>query len=210
MGLCIRNEFCIIHVAAITAANKGMIPGRKEEKNMKKVLLLMMSLCLLCCAAFAEETLELNWEEIANDEVASAGEFQQITIPDQPTVYFWIPSVMSSVDVSVIEGPFQPTALYATEDQSNSVVVFVQQITSLEEYLGMLEKEGGASDFRNLTINGVDCVSYGVESANLETLIYPVTENIIISFNFSPMNGDEGWDAVKGVIVSSVQVAAAE
>jgi len=174
---------------------------------MKKLLLVIMSLCLACSMAFAETAVELNWADVGTEDVQKLGEFQQIEIPDLPTIYFWIPSGMSSVDVSFMEGNFKPTALYSTEDQKYSVVIFVSEISSLEEYVTLMETEGGGTTFTNLTVNGVDCIGYEVPDSDLESLIYPVTENVIISFNFTPLNGDEEWDATKGVIIASIQPA---
>ena len=78
---------------------------------MKRAILMIVCLCMMCSAAFAEETIELNWEQIGTEEVAAQGEFQALEIPDVCTVNFWIPSVLNAVDTSVIEGPFKPTAL---------------------------------------------------------------------------------------------------
>ena len=172
---------------------------------MKKALVLILSLCLLCSVAFAEETIALNWEDIATEEVAAQGEFQQIAIPDVATVVYWIPSVMNSVDVSQIEGEFKPAALFTTEDESYSVAVFAFQVTSVDEYVAQMESQGGGSSFHNVTINGVDCVSYEVADADIDSLVYPVTDTMVLSFNCTPLNGDEDWDAVKAVIFSSIQ-----
>jgi hypothetical protein len=43
---------------------------RKEEKEMKRAILMIVCLCMMCSAAFAEETIELNWEQIGTEEVA--------------------------------------------------------------------------------------------------------------------------------------------
>jgi len=173
---------------------------------MKKVILLLTCLCLIFSAAFAEEGLVLDWADVGTEEVAALGEFQQIELPDMPTIVYWIPSGMVAVDVGGMEGPFTPSALYVTEDQAYSVTLFAFEISSLEEYAVILESEGGASNFSNVTVNGVDCIRYEVASENMECLIYPLTEQMILSFSFVPMDGDEEWDATKGVIVSSIQL----
>ena len=129
--------------------------------------------------------------------------FFPMTIPNIGTnVYFWIPSVLNATDPSVIEGPFQPTALYVSEDDNYGVAVFLNDIgsASLEDYAKMMETEGGGSNFRNVMINGISCVGYEIEENDMECLIYPVTDNVIVTFTCNPLNGDEGWDATKGVI----------
>lgn len=172
---------------------------------MKKAILLIVCLCMMCSAAYAEETIELNWADIGSEEIQALGEFQQVVIPDLPAICFWIPSVMKSVDVSGMEGFFKPTALYATEDQTCSIVVFVSEISSLEEYAALMQSEGGGSDFRNVKINGVDCIAYEVKDSDLDCLVYPVSENVIISLNCTPLNGDGDWDSTKGAIFASIQ-----
>lgn len=174
---------------------------------MKKVIILIACLCLICSAAFAEEAVVLNWADIGTDEVQALGEFQQIEIPDLLTVCYWIPSVMNAVDVSVIDGPFKPTALYTTEDQKYSLAVFVAEVSSLQEYAALMESQGGGSNFHNLTINGVDCISYEVADSDIDSLIYPVSDTVILSFNCTPLNGDEDWDATKAAIFGSIQPA---
>ena len=173
---------------------------------MKKVILMVLCLCMMCSAAFAEEAIVLNWEEIGTEEVASQGEFQALEIPDVCTVYFWIPSVLNAVDTGVIEGPFKPTALYTTEDDSYGLADFLNEIGSLEEYASLMETQAGGSNFRNVTVNGVDCIGYEVAENDMECLIYPVTENIIVTFSCTPLNGDEDWDLTKGAIFASIQL----
>ena len=172
---------------------------------MKKAILMIVCLCMMCSAAFAEETIELNWEQIGTEEVAAQGEFQALEIPDMCTVNFWIPSVLNAVDTSVIEGPFKPTALYTSEDDTYGVAVFLNEIGSLEEYVSLMETQAGGSNFRNVTVNGVDCIGYEVAENDMECLIYPVTENIIVTFSCTPLNGDEDWDLTKGAIFASIQ-----
>ena len=174
---------------------------------MKKVFLMVLCLCMLCTAAFAEDVIELNWEQYGTEEAAAQGEFQKLEIPDVATVLFWIPSVLNATDPGVVEGPFQPTALYVSEDEKYGVAVFLNDIgsASLEDYAKMMETEGGGSNFRNVMINGVSCVGYEIEENDMECLIYPVTSNVIVTFTCTPLNGDEGWDATKGVIFASIQ-----
>ena len=39
----------------------------------------------------------------------------------------------------------------------------------------------------------------------MECLIYPITENLILTFSLVPMDGDDDWDATKAAIVASIQ-----
>lgn len=173
---------------------------------MKKVILMVLCLCMMCTAAFAEDVIELNWEQYGTEEAAAQGEFQQLEIPDVGTVLFWIPSVLNATDTSVIEGPFQPTALYVSEDDNYGVAVFLNEIggMNLEDYAKLMETEGGGSNFRNVMVNGISCIGYEIEEDDMECLLYPVTDNVIATFTCTPLNGDD-WDATKGVIFASIQ-----
>ena len=175
---------------------------------MKKVVLMMMCLCMLCSAAFAEDVIELNWESIGTEEVAAQGEFQALEITDiGAAVMFWIPSVLKATDPSVIEGPFQPNALYVTEDDSYGVAVFLTEIGNLDEYLAMLQEQGGAANLRNVMVNGTSSFSYEIEEDDMECLLYPVTDTIMVTLTCTPLNGDEDWDLTKGAIFASLQLA---
>lgn len=174
---------------------------------MKKLIALLVCLCLACSAALAETVTELNWAEIATDELLAAGEIQKLNIEGQPSVTFWVPSILHSVDVSKLEGQFTPTALFSTDDEAYAMAIFLVQVESAKKYAEGVEAQGGGSNFRDVKINGVDCIAYEVESAQMDSLIYPVSENVIVNFNCSPLNGDEGWDATKGAIFASIQIA---
>ena len=66
---------------------------------MKKLFSVLVALCLLCSVALAEEKIELNWTDFNTEEIQSLGEFQQIEIPDMPTIVYWIPTVRINFDV---------------------------------------------------------------------------------------------------------------
>ena len=60
---------------------------------------------------------------------------------------------------------------------------------------------------KNVTINGIDCVACENEAKNCDILIVPITDTSVLVYNFMPLNGDDGWDATKVAIISSIQVA---
>ena len=176
---------------------------------MKKWMILLICLCLTVFTAFAEEEvmeLKLGEEELA--AMTPLGEYQQIELQNAPTVKFWIPTLaMKSVDVSTVEGPFKPAALYMTADESCSVIIFKQEVASVDEYAALMETQGGGSNFNKLKIHDTVCTSYEVVDANMECLIYPVTENVILVFSFTPLKGDEGWEVMKSVICTTIEPA---
>lgn len=179
----------------------------KKMKALSCFALLIVVLMTCNCLAFAEEVLKLDWTDLVTTEIESQGNFQTIEITDQPSVRIWIPSEMASVDTSFMDGPFKPIALYGTADQSRSVILFVSEVASLDEYVALMEKESGGSEFRHILINGVDCIVYEVEKDGIESIIYPVSDHVILSINLMPMTGDDNWEATKNNILASIQLA---
>ena len=104
-----------------------------------------------------------------------------------------------------MDGPFKPAALYGTADQTRSVILFVSEVSSLDEYAALMEKEGGGSNFRDVIINGVACISYDVEKDNILSLIYPVSDHMVLSVNCMPMDADENWEDARNIILASIQ-----
>jgi len=183
-----------------------MKTGKRTAALLCSVLLLAL---LVSCnsLALAEKAPELNWADVATEEAEAQGSFQKIEIPNLPSIQLWIPAEMISVDTSFMEGPFHPAALYGTADQAKSVILFVSEVSSLDEYAALMEKEGGGSNFKNIIINGVACISYEVEKDNILSLIYPVSDHIVLSVNCMPKDADENWEATRNIILASIQPA---
>ena len=167
---------------------------------MKRVVMILACLCLMCSAAFAEETetIVLNWDDIT-EEVKAQGEFHQKEIPGECTVSFWIPSVMESVEVGSM------TTYRGADPEHYLVVDLTTMAVTMEESIGILEAAGLGSDFRNVTINGVDCITYEVPNRNLKMLTYPVKDNNYLKISYPSLSGDEEWAATINTIFSSIQ-----
>ena len=56
-------------------------------------------------------------------------------------------------------------------------------------------------------INGVECISYDVEKDNILSLIYPVSDHMVLSVNCMPMDADENWEITRNIILSSIHPA---
>ena len=173
---------------------------------MKKLFALMLALCLLCSFALAEEEIPtLSWADV-DDQVKEAGSFQKIEFPDVATLLYWVPGNMDAFDANQIPEDVPPVAAFATADGNYILRVYALNITSLEDYLNLLQGQGTAN-FKNVTVNGIDCVGCENEANNFDILIVPITETQVLAYVFTPLNGDDDWDATKVAIVSSVQVA---
>ena len=142
----------------------------------------------------------LNWDDIA-EEVKAQGEFHQMEIPGECTVSYWIPSAMESVEVGIM------TTHRGADPDHYLVVNLTTMAVTLEESVDILEAEGFGSDFRNVTINGVNCITYEIPDRNLKMLTYPVKDNNYLKISYPSVSGDEEWADTINTIFSSIQKA---
>ena len=180
-------------------------------KTGRRIIALLCSVLLLAFAAsynslaLADEVPELNWADLAAEETETQGTFHKIEVPNLTPIQLWIPTEMASVDTSFMDGPFKPAALFGTADQTRSVILFVSEVSSLDEYAALMEKEGGGSNFKDIIINGVKCTSYEVAKDNILSLIYPISDHMVLSVNCMPMEADENWETARNIIFASIQ-----
>ena len=180
---------------------------------MKKLFVLLLALCLLCSAAMAEENAvyELSWENSLSEQpnLETNGTTQSITIPEVATFLYWIPNDLSAVDVSTIQEEIPPVAAFgaAEGEKVYTVSVFALNIPSLEAYAAALKDQGADIDnAKTLSINGLQAVAVECEPENIDMLLVPVSDTMILLYAFTPLNGDEDWDQVKAYIVSSIRL----
>lgn len=170
---------------------------------MKKLFAVVLFLCMFCTCAFAESTA-LSWENIP-EETQAAGQFTQIALAEDLALFCWIPANMAAVDVSTIEAEAAPVEAYQTEDGAYTVSIFALQVNDVDEYLSSLEANG--AELGDVEINGIEAVSFVQRDNGVEGVVIPVSDELVLSIACTPADGDEGWDQVKGVIFSSIQVA---
>ena len=171
---------------------------------MKKLFALLLALGMLCSFAMAEEAeaVELSWDSVS-DETKALGSLQQITIPDTVTLVYWVPQNMDAVDVSAI-GVDGLAAAFQTADEAYTISVYAFAINWQEYLMGKGATEENA---RMIVTNSIDAISFEQEEDGIDMVIIPVTEEITVVFAFTPLNGDEDWDAAKAAIVASIQAA---
>lgn len=175
---------------------------------MKKLFALMLALCLLCSVAMAEVTpdAELTWDPSLEEN----GTTQQIQIGDAATLLYWIPNQLSAIDPASVPSEITPVAAFGAENEDivYTVSVFALEVESLEAYLLSQQEAGADIDNGKLVVtNGIQVIGYENPTINAEMAVAPATENLILVFAFTPCDGDEDWDAVKGYIVSSIRLA---
>lgn len=171
---------------------------------MKKLFALILALGLLFSFAMAEDAaVELSWDAVS-EETKAAGAFQQVVF-QEPAVklIYWVPANMAAQDVSSLADQ-GVVAAFTTGDEAYAITVSALSIPSLEEYATGL---GIAESAKLVMVNGLQAVAAEVEAQDIDMLIVPITETMILVYSFTPLNGDEGWDAVKAAIVSSIQLA---
>ena len=172
---------------------------------MKKLFALILALGLLFSFAMAEEEVaaELSWDNVS-EETKASGEFQQVVF-QEPAVklIYWVPTKLVAQDVSALADQ-GVVAAFATEDEAYAITVSALNVPSLEEYATGL---GIAESAKLVMVNGLQTVAAEVEEQDIDMLIVPITETMILVYAFTPLNGDEEWDEVKGAIISSIQMA---
>lgn len=171
---------------------------------MKKLFALILALGLLFSFAMAEdEAIELSWDNVS-EETKAVGEFQQVSFPDPAvTLIYWVPANMAAQDVSSLADQ-GVVAAFTTEDEAYAITVSALNVPSLEEYAAGL---GIADSAKLVMVNGLQAVAAEVPDQDIDMLIVPITETMILVYAFTPLNGDEEWDETKGAIVSSIQLA---
>ena len=171
---------------------------------MKKLFALLLALGMLCSFAMAEEAeaVELSWDSVS-DETKALGSLQQIEIPDVVKIVYWVPQNMAAVDVSAI-GVDGLAAAFATADEEYTISVYAYSV-NWQDFL----VAGGATEenARMIVTNSIDAISFEQEEDGIDMVVIPVNDEITVVFAFTPLNGDEDWDEVKGAIVSSIQAA---
>ena len=173
---------------------------------MKKLFALMLALCLLCGTAMAEVAAELTWDASLEEN----GTTQQINIGDAATLLYWIPNQLAAIDPATIQSENTPIAAFGAENDGivYTVSVYALEVESLEAYVAGLQAGGADAENAKLVVaNGIQVVGIENKADNFEMAIAPVTDTQMLVFAFTPCDGDEEWDAVKGYIVSSIRLA---
>ena len=173
---------------------------------MKKLFALMLALCLLCGTAMAEVAAELTWDA----SLEESGTTQEINIGDAAKLLYWIPNQLPAIDPATVQAEVPPIAAFGTENEGiiYTVSVYALEVESLEAYADAQKAAGADVDNAKLVVaNGIQIVGMENKTENFELAIVPVTETQILVFAFTPCDGDEEWDAVKGYIVSSIRLA---
>lgn len=173
---------------------------------MKKLFALLLALGMLCSFAMAEEAeaIELSWDSVS-DEVKALGSFQQVDMQDLGKIIYWVPQNMEAQDVSEI-GAEGLVAAFATADQEYTISVYGLVIADgWEAYVAGL---GVTEENAKLVItNGIQAIGFEQEEQGVDMVIIPVNDTTVLVYAFTPLNGDEDWDQVKGAIVASIQAA---
>lgn len=175
---------------------------------MKRLLSMILIVCLAAAPVFAlaegaEELPALNWEDVAEAAAQIPGGFVS---SEDMGVMFWLPDILQPVEVPADENsPFQLLGLYVSEETPLSVAVtFGAMDGGIEQYWDTLAKYGGASDFEQMTINGMYTFSYDVKENDACVVCFPTEEGNVLSFMLSPMS-DENCVVLSGMIMASFQ-----
>lgn len=161
-------------------------PAKKEENGNEKLIALVLAALMVlgCTAAFAEEvqTLELNWEDFA----------QQIEEASEEVKAAW------AGDFVTME-----------EDCAVAVQYMDMDGMTLEEYAQLLTGEQlGIEECHDAVVNGLPALFYSFteEEAETSVLAFATERGYILEVSFGPTN-DDCFAAVATVMMGSIQAA---
>lgn len=178
---------------------------------MKKFLsiLMVLALCLsLVPAALATETESIiTWEEVAPliEEEGWEGDF--VELPDVE-LKLWVPVGLLPVELNEEALEIGYIAYFMSEDESVALGVTLTDAGMTEEDLLTTLADMGVEDAGYTMINGVNFITYTnvLESGVVCNVASLVNENgYVLEFAFTA--GDEGYEALSLIILSSIQGA---
>lgn len=167
---------------------------------MKKLFALLLTLCLLGSVAFANE---LTWASVEETASQIDGEFKDIA---EVNAKIWIPAILQSVELNSEDEEEGIVAYYMTEDQEAAVSINYVNFdgTTLEEYAELLKEDEDVSEIEMGTVNGIPALSYEVKERDTGVVAFTTEQGYILEVACAPMS-DEGFVAVAGIILSSIQ-----
>ena len=170
---------------------------------MKKLFALILALGLLFSFAMAEDAaLELSWDNVS-EETKALGSFYPIDMQESGKLIYWVPQNMAAQDTSAIEA-VGLVAAFATADGEYTISVY--GLTVADGWQAYVAGQGITEEkAKQFTTNGIYAIGFEQEEQGIDMVIIPVTDTSVLVYAFTPLNGDEEWDEVKGVIVSSIQ-----
>ena len=173
---------------------------------MKKLFALILALGLLFSFATAEEEVaaELSWDNVS-EETKALGSFYPIDMQESGKIIYWVPQNMAAQDTSAIEA-VGLLAAFATADEEYTISVY--GLTVADGWQAYVAGQGITEEnAKQFTTNGIYAIGFEQEEQGIDMVIIPVTDTSVLVYAFTPLNGDEEWDEVKGAIVSSIQMA---
>ena len=178
--------------------DSGAVP-EKEVRNMKKLFALVLTVCMLCgCAAMADNTI--TWEEVAPTVEAGGVTGDWYTF-SQIAVQLFIPTGLNpaQVDDANYIGYFQ------SEDGASAVAVLYVNVEGmdLDTYISKLP-EVGAENIEAGTVNGLPALSYAIKEKDTGVVAFTTEMGYILEVSCAPIS-DEGFSALVGIILSSIQ-----
>ena len=167
---------------------------------MKRILALVLALCLLQCnvISFAEELVELNWDDVLQIEklykkdMVSQGRF--VTF-DEVNYKMWIPNVMKDTKSTYDDEDGTLIGYYETKDQKLVTSInYVDVGVNLADYKKEVEKLDETENVNYILVNGTKAISYDLPDSDCACLAFEVEDGMILEFVFYPASDDDHID----------------
>ncbi len=169
---------------------------------MKKLFALTRALCLLCSAALANE---LTWDSVSETADQIAGGFKTY---DDIAVKIWIPDILQETELTDEDKEDGFIGYYMTADEAAAVSVRYVNMDgqSLEEVEAELKEDADVSGIETGSVNGLAGRSYEIKEKDTTCMAFATQKGYILEVACAPIS-DEGFAAVAGIIISSIQSA---
>lgn len=171
---------------------------------MKKLFAIVLALVLALSTIPALAESALNWEDVEANVSEDDGTFYLI---DELGIILWIPVEMNPVELDDKDAEAGLIGVFATEDGSCAVVIQYLNVKAdaLDDVVAVLV-ESGATDFEEVTVNGIPCLSFAMPEQDAGCLALASDEGDFLMFTFAPIS-DEVFSIVAGFIIASIQEA---
>ena len=174
---------------------------------MKKFLCAVLMLCLMMTAAFAEQAVDLKWEDFQPilEQGGVNGEFHTF---EEIAVKMWLPEGLNAVELTDEDKANGYIGYFMPEDQSATVAVMYVDVDgmTLEEYAEYLKGQDDVTEVEIASVNGLPCVSYKMPAQDSVSVMFTTEAGNALEITCTPVSV-ENAELVWGAVASSIQNA---
>ena len=178
---------------------------------MKKLFALLTVLCLLCsCCVFADEVVEISWEDVEEAAANYPGSIQNLGVY---SMGLYVPDSFQAVEIT--EEQKAAGIFFILQNEAGYRVVGTYQSlgdNNVEYLIDELQK-AGATGIAEISINELPAIEYDLQTADgvqSSSLVYfNANDNTFLTISFAPTDNEDFQEVAK-IIVASIQLVSEE